>query len=414
VSAAPICRSCAAPLEHTFLDLGLQPLANSFLTQEELDKGVEPRYPLRARVCSKCLLVQVDQAVPAEEIFSDYAYFSSYSDTWLEHASRFAELARERLRLDSDSLVLELASNDGYLLRNFVAAGVPVLGVEPAANVAKVAVEAGVPTEVAFFGRGLAEELSGRGVAADLVVANNVLAHVPDLDDFVRGLARVLKPEGVISIEVPHLLRMIERVEFDTIYHEHFSYFTMLSAWDALARRGLRIFDVEELETHGGSLRFWVSHEDAAARRPETATVARVLADEQGAGLGSLEGYGAFAPRVGRVLEELRGFLTNARAKGSRVAAYGAAAKGNTLLNAADVTIDEVAYVVDRSPHKQGRFLPGSHLPILEPDHVRRDRPAYLLVLPWNLKDEITSQMAHVREWGCRFVIPVPRLELVP
>jgi len=413
VSADAVCRSCGASLRHTFLDLGVQPLANGFLTREQLERGEEKRFPLHARVCSDCLLVQVDEAVPPEEIFSDYAYFSSYSQTWLDHAARFAELARERLGLDASSLVLEVASNDGYLLRSFVASGVPVLGVEPAANVADVAVRAGVPTMVSFFGRTLAEELTARGVAADLVVANNVLAHVPDLDDFVRGLAQVLKPEGVVSIEVPHLLRMIERTEFDTIYHEHFSYFSLLSGRDALARRGLRIFDVEELETHGGSLRLWASHEAAAARWPETPAVGRVLEDELAAGLGTLDGYAGFAGRVERVLGELRGFLAETKADGSRVAAYGAAAKGNTLLNAAEVTTDDVAYVVDRSPHKQGHFLPGSHLPILDPDHVRRDRPAYLLVLPWNLTDEITSQMADVREWGCRFVIPVPRLELV-
>jgi SAM-dependent methyltransferase len=357
--------------------------------------------------------VQVEEVVPPAEIFSDYAYFSSYSETWLEHSARFAALARERLGLGEGSLVLEVASNDGYLLRSFVESAIPVLGVEPAANVAEVAIEAGVPTEVAFFGLELAEDLVGRGLHADLVVANNVLAHVPDLDDFVRGLARVLKPEGVISIEVPHLLRMIERTEFDTIYHEHFSYFSLLSCRDALSRRGLRIFDVEELDTHGGSLRIWASHAEAATRRPETPAVGRVLADEHEAGLGSLDGYRAFAPKVEHVLAELRRFLDEATTSGSRVAAYGAAAKGNTLLNAAGVTTEEVAYVVDRSPHKQGRFLPGSHLPIFEPDHVRRDRPAFLLLLPWNLKDEITAQMADVREWGCRFVVPVPELEIV-
>jgi SAM-dependent methyltransferase len=413
VSASPVCRSCRTPLRRTFLDLGVQPLANSFLTREQVEQGEERRFPLHARVCSECLLVQVEEAVPPEEIFSDYAYFSSYSETWLEHAARFAELASDRLGLDGSSLVLEVASNDGYLLRNFVAAGVSVLGIEPAANVAEVAVKEGVATEVAFFGRALAKELARRGVAADLVVANNVLAHVPDLEDFVRGLARVLNPEGVISIEVPHLLRMIEHTEFDTIYHEHFSYFSLCSARDALARRGLRVFDVEELKTHGGSLRLWVSHDRAAERWPETAAVRRVLEEEISAGLGALDGYAGFAARVEHVLGELRSFLAEVKAGGSRVAAYGAAAKGNTLLNAAEVTRDDVAYVVDRSPHKQGRFLPGSHLPIFEPDHVRRDHPAYLLVLPWNLKDEITSQMADVREWGCRFVIPVPRLELV-
>ena len=413
MSTDGVCRSCGGPLRHSFLDLGVQPLANSFLTRDELERGEEQRFPLHARVCAACLLVQVDEAVPPAQIFSDYAYFSSYSKTWLDHAARFAELARGRLGLDASSLVLEVASNDGYLLRHFVAAGVPVLGVEPAANVAEVAVREGVPTEVRFFGRLFAEELTARGVAADLVVANNVLAHVPDLDDFVHGLARVLKPEGVVSIEVPHLLRMIERTEFDTIYHEHFSYFSLLSAHDTLARRGLRVFEVDELETHGGSLRLWASRDDAALRWPETDTVSRVLEDELAAGLDRVDGYAGFAGRVERVLGELRGFLAEAKADGARVAAYGAAAKGNTLLNAAEVTRDDVAYVVDRSPHKQGRFLPGSHLPILEPDHVRRDRPAYLLLLPWNLRDEITSQMADVREWGCRFVIPVPRLELM-
>jgi SAM-dependent methyltransferase len=407
------CRSCGAPLRNTFVDLGVQPLANAFPTREQLERGDERRFPLHARVCSHCLLVQVEEVVPPEEIFWDYAYFSSYSETWLEHAARFAELARERIGIDGSSLVLEVASNDGYLLRHFVAAGVPVLGVEPAANVAEVAVRTGVPTEMRFFGLRFAEELTARDVAADLVVANNVLAHVPDLDDFVRGLAAVLKPEGVVSIEVPHLLRMIEYTEFDTIYHEHFSYFSLLSARDALARRGLRIFDVAELETHGGSLRLWASHTDAAARWPETEAVDRVLHEEVAAGLSTVDGYAGFAGGVEQVLGELRGFLAETRANGSRVAAYGAAAKGNTLLNAAQVTTNDIAYVVDRSPHKQGRFLPGSHLPILEPDHVRRDRPAYLLVLPWNLRDEITSQMADVREWGCRFVIPVPRLELV-
>jgi SAM-dependent methyltransferase len=389
-------------------------LANSYLTQEQLTEGDERRYPLHARVCAECMLVQVDDVVPPAEIFSNYAYFSSYSETWLEHSARFAESARDRLGLDEGSLALEVASNDGYLLRNFVEAGIPVLGVEPAANVAEVAIKAGVPTEVTFFGRECAEDLVGRGLEADLVVANNVLAHVPDLDDFVGGLARVLKPDGVISIEVPHLLRMIERTEFDTIYHEHFSYFSLLSCRDVFLRRGLRIFDVEELATHGGSLRIWASPAQTDERLPETAAIGRVLADEREAGLSSLDGYRAFAPRVERLLADLRRFLDAATASGSRVAAYGAAAKGNTLLNAAGVTTEEVAYVVDRSPHKQGRFLPGSHLPIFDPDHVRRDRPAYLLLLPWNLKDEITAQMADVREWGCRFVIPVPELELVP
>jgi SAM-dependent methyltransferase len=414
VSASPACRSCGAVLSHTFLDLGSQPLANSFLTREELEHGDEERYPLHARICRECLLVQVEAVVPPERIFSDYAYFSSYSDTWLEHAARFAQAARERLQLGPGSRVLEVASNDGYLLRSFVAVGIPVLGIEPAANVAAAAIEAGVPTEIAFFGSGLAEDLAARGLAADLVVANNVLAHVPDLDDFAQGLRSALKRDGVLMIEVPHLLRLIEETQFDTIYHEHFSYFSLLSAKDVLRRRGLRIFDVEELATHGGSLRLWVSRDEDAPRRPELESVERVLSKERASGLDELAGYTSFAPRVERLLAELRAFLDEARGEHARVAAYGAAAKGNTLLNAAHITSEAVEYVVDRNPHKQGRFLPGSHLPILEPEHVLRDRPEYLLVLPWNLKEEIVGQMAAVRDWGCRFVVPVPRLELVP
>jgi SAM-dependent methyltransferase len=414
VSSTPACHSCGAPLRRTLLNLGEQPLANAFLTREDLEAGPERRYPLHTRICSVCLLVQAEQVVPPEELFSEYPYFSSYSDSWLAHSADFAQTVTERLALGSESMVVEVASNDGYLLRNFVAAGVPVLGVEPAANVAEVAIAAGVPTEIAFFGRDCAGDIVARGHAADLVVANNVLAHVPDLDDFVTGLASVLKPTGVLTIEVPHVLCMIEGTEFDTIYHEHLSYFSLLAARNVLERRGLRIFDVEELPTHGGSLRIWATRPSAAEAWPPTPAVEEVLEAERAAGLDAVEGYEAFAPRVESLLAELRSFLRNAQAKGEGVAAYGAAAKGNTLLNAASVTIEEIGYVVDRSPHKQGRFLPGSHLPILEPDHVRRDKPDYLLLLPWNLRDEITAQMADVREWGCRFVVPVPRVELVP
>jgi SAM-dependent methyltransferase len=379
VRGLPACRSCGTPLEHTFIDLGEQPLSNSFLTREQLEAGNDPRYPLHVRVCSNCLLVQADEVVPPEAIFTDsYAYFSSYSQSWLDHAARYAERATERLGLDASSLVVEIASNDGYLLKNFVAAGIPVLG-----------------------------------VAADLVVANNVFAHVPGLSDFVNGLETVLKPEGVISIEVPHLLRMLERVEFDTIYHEHFSYYSLLAAQDVLRRSGLRVFDVEELPTHGGSLRIWASREAAAVAWPETHSVDRVLKEERAAGLASLDGYGSFAPKVELLLGELRAFLADAKADRARVAAYAAAAKGNTLLNSAGVTTDEIAYVVDRSPHKQGLFLPGSHLPVLDPEHVREDRPEYLLLLAWNLRDEIVDQMAHAREWGCRYVVPVPSLQVL-
>jgi C-methyltransferase C-terminal domain/Putative zinc binding domain len=395
VSTDPACLSCGAPLRHTLIDLGEQPLANAYLVREQLEAGDEPRYPLHARICTDCLLVQVEKVVSPAEIFSDYAYFSSYSPSWLAHCSEYARTVTDRLGLGPDSMVIEVASNDGHLLANFVAAGMPVLGVEPAANVAKVAVEAGVPTQVAFFGRACAAEITGRGGSADLVAA-------------------ILKPSGVLTVEVPHLLRMIEGTEFDTIYHEHLSYFSLLATRDVLMRRGLRVFDVDELTTHGGSLRIWASRADASKAWPETAAVERVLETERAAGLHSLEGYREFASRVESLLADLRRFLGDAKAAGERVAAYGAAAKGNTLLNTAEVTTEEIGYVVDRSPHKQGRFLPGSHLPILEPDHVRNDRPDYLLVLPWNLRDEITAQMADVQEWGCRFVVPVPRLELVP
>ena len=408
------CRSCRAELRHTLVDLGEQPLANAFLTREQVETGHERRYPLHARVCDECLLVQVEQVVSPAEIFTDYAYFSSYSASWLEHAAGYARAVKERLSLDASSMVVEVASNDGYLLKNFVAAGIPVLGVEPAANVATAATEAGVPTEVAFFGRECAADLLQRGLAADLVVANNVLAHVPDLDDFVTGLSAVLKPDGVATIEVPHVLRMIERVEFDTIYHEHLFYFSLLAARDVLVRRGLRVFDVEELATHGGSLRIWAARADDGTAWAETPRVRRVLAAEEAAGLADVDGYRSFAARVERVVADLQNFLREAKAEGRPIAAYGAAAKGNTLLNAAEVTTDEIEYVVDRNPHKQGKFLPGSHLRIYEPDHVRRRRPDYLIVLPWNLRDEIISQMADVREWGCRFVLPIPELEVVP
>ncbi len=412
MNVLPACRSCAAPLSDTVIDLGEQPLANSYLTSEQLETDDEPVYPLHVRICARCLLVQVEAVVSAADIFSDYTYFSSYSDSWLAHCAEYVRNVTIRLGLSDTSMVVEVASNDGHLLRNFVRAGVPVLGIEPAANVAEVAIAAGAPTEVAFFGRACAERLVARGQIADLVVANNVLAHVPDLDDFVTGLAMILAPDGVLTVEVPHLLRMMERTEFDTIYHEHYSYFSLLAARDVFARRGLRIFDVEELTTHGGSLRIWAAHEESRAW-PTTPEVERVLTAERAADLDAIDGYRGFEPRVRALLVDLRRFLDSARARGKRVAAYGAAAKGNTLLNAAGISTEDVGYVVDRSPHKQGRFLPGSHLPILEPDHVRRDRPDYLLILPWNLRDEIVGQMTDVRSFGCQFVVPVPRVEVL-
>ena len=408
----PHCRACAAPLSHSFVDLGATPLANSYPGPDDLARP-DPRYPLHARVCAACFLVQLDEVVPSAELFSDYAYFSSYSESWVAHARRFAEMARERFALGPDSLVVEVASNDGYLLRHFVEAGVPVLGVEPAANVAAVAEAAGVPTLVRFFGRDAGRELAAGGKAADLVVGNNVLAHVPDLDGFVAGLAALVRPGGAISLEFPHLLRLIEGVQFDTIYHEHFSYFSLLALEPVLARHGLRAFDVEELTTHGGSLRLFARRADGD-HRGEGPGLAVVRAAERAAGLDRIETYTGFAEQVAAVRESLLEFLEGARRGGNSVAAYGAAAKGNTLLNYCGVDRTLVDYVVDASPHKQGRYLPGSRLPIHAPGRLAETRPDYVLILPWNLRDEITAKMAVVRGWGGRFVVPVPRTEVLP
>ena len=405
------CRSCGAELRHTFVDLGETPLANAYLSASDLKKP-EPRYPLHARVCDTCFLVQVESAVPAEEIFGDYAYFSSYAESWVEHARRFAHAAIERFDLGRDSLVVEVASNDGYLLKHFVDAGVPDLGVEPAANVAEVAVAAGVPTEVRFFGEGFARELLGRQRSADLLVGNNVLAHVPDLNDFVAGLALLLKPAGVLAMEFPHLLRLIEEVQFDTIYHEHFSYFSFLAVERVFARHGLEVFDVERLSTHGGSLRVFARRSDGVPR-PTTSAVDSLRADERAARLDRLEGYAGFAERVEAVKTGLLGFLKTAKSEGRAVVAYGAAAKGNTLLNTCAVDAGLIAYVVDRSPHKQGRYLPGSHLPIHPPERIFETRPASVRILPWNLRDEIVGAMAGIRGWGGRFVVAVPKIEVI-
>lgn len=404
------CRFCAAPLERTFVDLGEMPLANAYPGSAE-EAAEELSYPLHVRVCDSCLLVQVDEAVTPAQLFADYPYFSSYSASWVDHARRFAETAIQDLQLGPESLVLEIASNDGYLLRHFLAAGVPVLGVDPAANVAETAIASGIPTEVTFFGADAAEEFALRGLHADLLVANNVFAHVPDLNDFTIGLARALKPSGVLSIEVPHLLNLIERVEFDTIYHEHYSYFSLLAAERVLAAHGLTVFDVEELPTHGGSLRLWAAH--AAAGRSASQRLVAVRDRETSVGLAEPDVYAGFQTRVEQCRDSLLDFLAAAKDAGRTVVAYGAAAKGNTLLNYCKVGPDDVAFVVDRSPHKQGRFLPGSHLPIQHPDQVAEARPDYLLILPWNLRDEICEQMASIREWGGRFVIPLPEVEVV-
>jgi SAM-dependent methyltransferase len=411
VTPRPGCRSCGSPLRRTFVDLGEQPLANALLSSPQ-DIPLERRHPLHVRVCDQCLLVQADAVVAAEDIFSDYAYFSSYSDTWLDHARGFCHAAMERFGIDRDSCVVEVASNDGYLLRHFVEAGVPVLGIEPAANVAAAAQAAGIPTEVCFLGAEVALDLHDRGVEADLLVANNVMAHVPDLDGFISGLATLLAPDGVLSIEVAHVEHLIAEVQFDTVYHEHYAYWSLYAAERALARRGLRVFDVETLSTHGGSLRLFACH--ASAPRAEAPGPSRVRDEERAARLDRLDAYAGFGDRVAQRVAGVRGFLDAARSEGRLVVGYGAAAKGSTLLNTLGVTTDEVAYVVDRSPHKQGRLLPGSHIPVRAPETVEEDRPDYLLILAWNLVGEVTASMSSIRRWGGRFVTTMPEILVLP
>ena len=406
---AGLCRLCGAKLTQTLVDLGTMPLANSYLEPAALDRP-EPAFPLVARLCETCCLVQVDHSVTADAIFSDYAYFSSYSPAWVAHAFAYADMMRRRFALDASAKIVEIASNDGYLLQHFQRMGMPVLGVEPAANVAAAAEAKGIPTEVAFFGAATAARLRDEGHGADVMAANNVLAHVPDLNDFLAGFKILLKPEGVITFEFPHLLRLLEEVQFDTIYHEHFSYFSLLTAERALARHRLRVFDVEQLPTHGGSLRLFVCH-DAAAHK-EGPALAALRAVEATARLHEPAAYAGFAPRVDALRAEFLRFLDEAKRAGKPVAAYGAAAKGNTLLNYCGVTTDRIAYVVDGSPHKQGRFLPGSHLPIYAPARIFETRPDYVLILPWNLADEISGQAAGIAAWGGRFVTAVPKIRI--
>ena len=404
--APPHCRFCGAVLTTTFVDLGKTPLANSYLNKIE-DAASERRYPLHARVCGECFLVQVDDASTPEAIFSDYAYFSSFAASWVEHARRYAEATISRFRLGPQSLVVEIASNDGCLLQHFMTAGVPVLGVEPAANVAAAAVAKGIPTEIAFFGRATAETLAARDLRADLIAANNVLAHVPDIRDFVAGFALLLKSAGVATFEFPHLLNLIRETQFDTIYHEHFSYLSLVAVEAIFAATGLRAFDVEEIPTHSGSLRLYACREEAA--HGETERLMALRMKEHEAGLDSLAAYRGFAPRVEAVKRSFLTFLAKARAEGKSVAAYGAAAKGNTFLNVCGVTRSEIGCVFDRSTAKQGKLLPGSHIPILPPERIGEIKPDYLVVLPWNLLDEIKADMAVIAQWGGRFVVALAR-----
>ncbi len=403
------CRFCGAGLRHLFVDLGTQPLANAYLTDADL-KRPEPFYPLRLLVCAECFLVQVEETVSPERLFSDYAYFSSYSDAWLRHAESYAATVVKRFGLDVHSRVVEVASNDGYLLQFFARRGLEVLGIDPAANVAAAANASNIPTIVEFFGRPVAQRLAAEDKRADLLVGNNVLAHVPNLNDFVAGLAIALKPHGVLTMEFPHLMRLMAENQFDTIYHEHFSYFSLTTVNRVFAAHGLTVFDVEELPTHGGSLRVYAQH--GGARRPVTARVAALLDREQRGGVSHLETYRAFSEQVKATKRRLLQFLITAKDAGQRIAAYGAPAKGNTLLNYCGIRTDIIEWTVDRSPHKYGRYLPGSHIPVHHPDRVRLEKPDLLLILPWNLKEEIAQQLAYIREWGGKFVVPIPEVSV--
>lgn len=406
------CRLCEASLEHTFADLGMSPLANSYVSPEKAN-AMEPFYPLHAYVCAKCWLVQLQMYQTGEDIFSDYAYFSSFSDSWLAHAKAYTEKMRERFGFDASSQVIEIASNDGYLLQYFKQAGVPVLGIDPAKNVAEVAIKAGIPTIVKFFGEQTARELVASGTGADLLLGNNVLAHVPGLNDFVKGMKIVLKPKGIITMEFPHLERLVEKCQFDTIYHEHFSYFSFVTVEQVFARHGITLFDVEELPTHGGSLRIYGRHTEDGSK-PVSDRVAGLREREKRLGYADLTLYRSFAEKVMAIKRNILQFMIDARRQGKTIAGYGAPAKGNTLLNYCGIRTDMISYTVDRSPHKQGHYLPGTRIPIQAPEKIRETRPDYVVILPWNLKDEIVEQMAHIREWGGKFVVLIPEVEIIP
>jgi hypothetical protein len=405
----PRCRLCSTELPHTFVDLGMSPPCESYLTAAQLDAG-ETFYPLHVRVCENCLLVQLPAYIPAEDIFSDYAYFSSYSDSWVAHARRFVEDAARSLPLGPDSFVVEVASNDGYLLQHSVGLGIRSLGIEPAANIAEVARGRGIDTEVAFLGEQVGQDVAARHGRADLVVANNVFAHVPDIVDFSKGLRALVADHGVVSIEIPHLLRLIEGNEYDTIYHEHFSYLSLLTAQRVLAAADLTGVDIEELPTHGGSMRLWsVPTENAVEVKP---SVDRVLAAEADAGLDSLKGHDGFAQQVATIRNDFVEFLVNCQRDGKRVAGYGAPGKGNTLLNHCGIRADLIEFTVDRNPHKQGLFLPGTHIPIHPVERLADERPDFVVIMPWNLRAEITKQLDYIRDWGGQFVVSLPRLEV--
>ena len=404
------CRFSGQPLHHSFVDLGMSPLANAYLSAEQLNQA-EKYYPLHAYVSENTLLVQLEQFETPDNIFSDYAYFSSYSESWLKHAKAYTEMIVERFGLNQNHQVIEIASNDGYLLQNFVDKGIPVLGIEPAENIAKVAEEKGIPSLIKFFGVQTAKELVIQGIKADLLIGNNVLAHVPNLNDFIAGLKIILNPNGILTMEFPHVLQLIQQNQFDTIYHEHFSYFSFLTVDKIFAAHNLTLFDVEELPTHGGSLRIYAKHDDA--ENPSISERVKDLkAKEIAAGLHLIETYITFGEKVKETKRKLLRFLLEAQVEGKSIVGYGAPAKGNTLLNYCGIGRDFIDYTVDRNPHKQGLFLPGTHIPITSPDKIRETQPEYLLILPWNLKEEIMEQMAFIGEWGGQFVVPIPEVKV--
>jgi hypothetical protein len=404
------CRLCATPLQHSFVDLGMSPLCESFLKGEDRD-AMEPYFPLHVLVCDNCFLVQLREYVSPEHIFREYAYFSSYSTSWVAHAKAYCEMIAPRLGLGAQSLAVELASNDGYLLQHFATLGVPVLGIEPARNVAKVAIEKGVPTLTEFFGVALAEKLAAEGRRADLIIGNNVLAQVPDLNDFVGGIRILLKPEGVVTLEFPHLERLMAENQFDTIYHEHFSYFSFITIGHLAARHGLKLIDVEELGTHGGSLRVYLAHE--ASARTASPAVGALMARAHALGLGDIAAYRSFQAQVRRTKHKLLAFLIEAKEQGKTICGYGAPGKGNTLLNYCGIGTDFLEFTVDRNPYRHGLYTPGMHIPILPPEEIDRVKPDYLLILPWNLKTEIISQMRHIKGWGGKFIIPIPEVAVL-
>lgn len=404
------CRCCGSSSLLEVLSLGVSPLANSYLRAEEL-KSPETFYPLELKICSECYMVQLDVCVDPAEIFTEYAYFSSWSTSWLDHARRFAEQTIEQFGLNSNTRVIEIASNDGYLLQYFKARGIPVLGIEPAKNVASAAMEKGIPTVTAFWNVEFADSLVQQDKKADLIVANNVLAHVPNLHNFVEALSRVMKPGGIATLEFPHLYQMISQCQFDTVYHEHYSYFSLFVVSRVFAAHGLKVFDVEELGTHGGSLRIYVSH-DRNSKCEVSSRVERVLQKEHDAGMMTLAYYQDFAKRASTVKRNLLNFFIDAKEQGKRCVGYGAAAKGNTLLNYCGIRTDFLDYICDRSPAKQGKFTPGTRIPIFSPEHIEEDKPHYVLILPWNLREEIEEQMGHIKKWGGKFVTAIPKLEI--